>query len=452
MEDPLLFARAVHFAATIMTAGVVFFIVFIAEPAFRKAPNDASTAADLWSRLAWIAWISLALCVLSGAAWFILTAASMSGRPIADVFSQGVIWTVLAQSDFGNDWSTRFVIACVLAAVLIPFLSVEGGKSQGAGSQGATPQAAKSAWLRAAAVVLAASVVGSLAFAGHAIGGEGVEGIVHPAADVLHLIAVAVWVGTLVPLALLLSLTKGPDALAVARSATLRFSTLGIISIATILFTGMVNTWYLVGSIAALAETEYGRLLTIKIALFAFMVAIASINRLWLTPRLVENPSLDVAHSARRALCRNAALEAALGALVIAIVAVLGTLAPASHANHHAIEGAIPADASFQHIHSEHGMADVTIEPGRVGTASVTIHLLDDDLETLAARTVTLTLTAPTAASTPIRRAAAQGADGEWHVDGIELSEPGNWTVTLDAVLLSQRRLQLVAPIVINAN
>ena len=96
-------------------------------------------------------------------------------------------------------------------------------------------------------------------------------------------------------------------------------------------------------------------------------------------------------------------------------------------------------------------MADVMIEPGRVGTARVTIHLLDDDLETLAARDVTLTLTAPTGAGKPITRPALQDPNGEWHIDEIKLSEPGNWMVTVDALLSSNRRLILTAPIVIDA-
>lgn len=435
MPDLLFYARAVHFAATLMVAGIVFFVVFIAEPALRKAPNDARVAATLRRRLAWIAWISLALCLVSGAAWLVLTAASMSGQSMAEMFSQGVFWTVLSQTDFGNDWLARLVFAFVLAGALVPLLS----------------PGAKSASLQAAAVVSAACLVGSLAFAGHAIGGQGLEGVVHPAADVLHLIAAAAWVGALVPLALLLSLT-GQDAaaLAAARTATLRFSTLGIASVAAILITGIVNTWYLVGSLSAFTESEYGRLLLIKIALFAAMVAIAAVNRLLLTSRLVRTSDPAAAQGAERQLCRNAAIEASLGAVIIAIVAVLGTLPPASHAHHHAPDTAIPADAAFQHIHSEPGMADVLIEPGRVGTANATIHLLNDDLETLAAREVTLTLTAPSPGSKPVTRTALQGDDGEWRVDGIALAEPGNWTVTIDAVLGSGQRLELAAPIVID--
>ncbi len=433
----LFYARAVHFAATVSAAGTVFFVVFIAEPAFRKAPDGARLIASLRSRLGWIAWISLGLAVLSGAAWLVLTAASMSGQPVADVYSQGVVWIVLSQTEFGNDWLARLVIACLLAAVFVPLFSSTG---------------AQSLRLKTAAVILAAALVGSLAFAGHAIGAEGVEGVVHPFADVLHLIAAAAWVGTLLPLALLLAMPEqDATALAVARTATLRFSTLGIVSVATLLATGLVNSFYLVGSVDALTGSEYGRLLLIKLALFVLMVGIAAYNWSQLTPRLAQNADPVAALNARRLLRRNATIEVTAGAVIIGIVAVLGITPPASHAHHHSIEEVIPPDAAFQHIHSEHGMADVLIEPGRVGVGRVTVHLLDDDLQTLEAREVTVSLTAPDGGSKPIIHVAAPGPGDEWHIDAVALSEPGNWTVTVDAVLSSGRQLKLTAPIVINA-
>jgi copper resistance protein D len=435
VNDLLIYARAVHFAATIMAAGVVIFAVCIAGPALRKSP-DGALAATLRRRFAWTAWISLVFCVLSGASWFILTATSMSGQPLAQIYSQDVLWTVLSQTDFGNDWFVRLAVACALGATFAPLLSAKGPASP---------------WLKAIAVVLAAVLVGSLAYAGHAIGAEGAEGIIHPIADVLHLIAAAAWVGSLVPLALLLA-TAGKDSasLAVARTATLRFSTLGILSVATLLVTGIVNTWYLAGNVDALTQTQYGRLLVIKIALFLVMVGVAAINRLRLTPRLVADGDAPATQRAQRALCRNATIETALGAAVIAIVAVLGTLPPGNHANHHAAEGLIPPDASFQHIHGDDGMADVTIEPGHVGTASAAVHLLNDDLDTLVARQLTLTLTAPAPGSKPVTRSAVVDADGTWHVEGIALTAPGNWTVAVDALLPSGKHLTLAAPIQID--
>ena len=113
----------------------------------------------------------------------------------------------------------------------------------------------------------------------------------------MHLVAAAAWVGTLFPLALLLA-AAGHDAtsVAIARIATMRFSTFGIFSVAALLITGSINTWYEAGSIPALTETDYGRLLLLKIALFLIMVAVAAFNRLHLTPRLVQDADGSTKH------------------------------------------------------------------------------------------------------------------------------------------------------------
>jgi putative copper resistance protein D len=435
LADPLLYARAIHFAATMLVAGVVLFAVFIAAPAWRGAGNSA-VAINVRTRVAFIAWINLALALISGAAWLVLTAAAMSNRPAAQVFSDSVLWTVLSQTTFGRDWLARFVLACALAATLPALLS---------------PQNHKTPWLEATAAVLAAAFAGTLAWSGHAAGGLGGEAIFHPAADVLHLIAAAAWVGALLPLIVLFGAAGADDAsLAIARTATARFSILGIVSVGTLLVTGIVNTFYLAGSVAALRGTDYGRLLLIKIALFLAMVAIAAVNRFRLTPQLVQQASIAASRDALRQLRCNASIEVLAGAIVIVIVAALGTMPPAIHAAHqHLTYGAVPADAAFVHIHLVEGMADVTIRPGRTGRAHATIRLWDEDFAALEARQVSLTLTAPGAASQPTTRPARQGRDGAWQVDGIELSEPGNWTVTVDVALDQTKRLTLTAPIVI---
>ena len=51
---------------------------------------------------------------------------------------------------------------------------------------------------------------------------------------------------------------------------------LGIVSVATVLGSGIVNAWILVGSFDALIATPYGRLLMLKIALFAAMLVFAA--------------------------------------------------------------------------------------------------------------------------------------------------------------------------------
>jgi putative copper resistance protein D len=435
LTDPLLYARVIHFAATMLVAGVVLFAVLVAAPAWRGVASNGGFAVKVRARLAVIAWISLALAVISGAVWLVLTAAAMSEQPAVQVFGDGVLWTVLSQTTFGRAWLVRFVVACALAATLPALLS---------------PQGHKTRWLDATATILAAAFAGTLAWSGHAAGGLGDDAIIHPAADVLHLIAAAAWVGALVPLIVLFAAAGADDAsLAIARTATARFSVLGIVGVGTLLATGIVNTYYLAGSVPALLHTDYGRLLLIKIALFLAMVAIAAVNRLRLTPLLLQQTSIAASRDALRQLRRNAAIEALAGAIVIAIVAALGTMPPAIHAAHqHPTYGPVPADAAFVHIHLVEGMADVTIRPGRAGPARATIRLWNEDFEALNARQVSLTLTAPTA---PVGSAhlARQGRDGAWQVDGIELSEPGNWTVSVDVALDQTKRLTLTAPIVI---
>jgi len=322
VNDPLIFARAVHFAATLSVAGAVFFQVFIAGPALRAGADRTALRTTVRLQLACIAWTGLLLCAISGAVWLVIVAQSMSGASLGDLFSRDVLGTVLLQTGFGQDWIARFVLAVLLAGTLFPFLS---------------PQQIKPAWINVVIVSLAAGLAGSLAWAGHAVGAEGIEGIVHPTADVVHLVAAAAWVGTLLPLALLLTAT-GHDAAsaAIALIATVRFSSLGIASVATLLVTGSINTWYLTGSIPALTETDYGHLLLLKIALFLVMVAIAAFNRLRLTPELVHGADSATSADALRRLRRNASLEVAIGAIIIAVVAALGTNPPGFEAIIHA--------------------------------------------------------------------------------------------------------------------
>lgn len=312
MNDPLIYVRAVHFAAAIAAAGAIFFSVFIAGPAFCKSGAGARWPITLRTQLAQIAWIGLLVAAVSGAAWFVLVAQSMSDSTFADLFSEGALWTVLLQTGFGRAWLVRLILACLLAATLaLPFRL-----------RGEKPLA-----VDAVTVVLAGGLVGTLAFAGHAVGGRGIEGTIHPAADVAHLIAAAAWVGMLLPLALLLAAAAHEVAsFDAAHAATRRFSNFGLVSVGVLLLTGLINALYLAGSVPALAETDYGRLLLIKVALFFVMVAIAVVNRQVWTPRLVQDASAG--RDALSRLRRNAAIEAGLGAIIIVVVAVLGVTPP----------------------------------------------------------------------------------------------------------------------------
>jgi putative copper resistance protein D len=315
--DPLIWTRAVHFTATIAVTGAIFFLGFVAEPAFREAKAADGMLCGLRRRLAAISWIGLAVTIVSGAAWLVLQAAQMADLPVTEALSEGTALTVLSETDFGQAWTVRLIIAGLLAASL-PWLAV------------ANPVLSRQR--ATVAIMLAAGLVGTLAWAGHAASGTGLVGGVHLAADVLHLIAAAAWLGALVPLALLLRAAAAdlqPGNLTVAHVAVQRFSTLGITSVGTLIGSGLVNTWVLAGSISALINTDYGRLLLVKIGLFLVMLLFAAMNRLWLTPRLLGSREISVGGGALERVRRNTLIEAAAGTAIVVIVSVLGTMAPA---------------------------------------------------------------------------------------------------------------------------
>jgi putative copper resistance protein D len=296
-------------------------------------------------------------------------------------------------------------------------------------------------------VGLAIALTGSLAWSGHGAATPGHIGELHLAADIVHLIASGLWVAALLPFAMVLHFaSRGGMSPHGASEITRRFSNLATFSVAAILLTGIVNSWVLVGNVSRLTADLYGRLLLAKVGLFAVMLAIAAFNRFGLTPRLTR----DVSRTARR-LAVNSFLELALGMAVLAIVAVLGTVQAASH--HHATATAeIPDDAAFVHIHGVGAMADVLIAPGRVGRADVIIHVLRDDLSELPARSVSVALIPPSGATDPETREAVHQSDTSWRVNGVEISEAGNWTVkVLVSVDAARTPLVLDAPIVIES-
>ena len=424
MGDPLPYLRAIHFAATIIAAGVVIFEIVVAAPAFAAADGMLDPGISrLRSRWSWLVWASLVVAAVSGAIWLVLLASDIYAAPIAEVWRDGGVWTVASETSFGQVSLVRLAAAALLAASL-PMLRRSGERGL----------------LSVGAVVLAIAILIGPAWTGHAGATPGVAGEFPLAADALHLLAAGAWLGGLPPLAMLLSAAwqgKEPRWATVTAIAVQRFSLLGIVSVSTLLASGIVNSWYEVGTLSNLFATSYGQLVLIKIGLFAAMIALASINRFYLTPRLA------IAGTVRR-LYRTSLAETGLGFAAVVVVGFLGAMAPASHAHH---DAAIPEGAAFVHIHSNAGMADVTIMPGRVGTARATIRLWNDDFEPLAAERLTFTLTPP--GGQPITWPAAQAQDGSWRVDAIPLSQAGNWKAAIDAGVNTKRHLTLDAPIVI---
>ncbi|MFF7348142.1 copper resistance CopC/CopD family protein [Streptomyces antimycoticus] len=100
--------------------------------------------------------------------------------------------------------------------------------------------------------------------------------------DMIHLIAVGVWLGGLASLAVTLRVGEP-----IGRAAVRRFSRLAFGSVVALVVTGLYQSWRQVGSWGALTDTEYGRWLLVKVGLVAVLLAIAAISRRW-TGRLTD--------------------------------------------------------------------------------------------------------------------------------------------------------------------
>src|SRR6266704_5073533 len=256
----LVVARLLHYAAVTTLAGVSFFPLYAYAFAEPKELTRRRQAVLLSASTA---------ALLSGLLWFVFSVANMSGT-LADVGDHEVLWTVLNETTFGGVWMARMLL-------VVGVMAVRPSRTGIAGRDLVT-------------AFLAAVLLASLAGTGHAQIEEGSTIIVHIASDAAHLLAAGAWLGGLVPLGfILLDYARGTkERIVDVERILLRFSSMGYLAVATLIVSGLVNGWFLVGSVSSLLKTSYGQILLGKLTLFAAMLALAAANRFWLVPRMIE--------------------------------------------------------------------------------------------------------------------------------------------------------------------
>jgi putative copper resistance protein D len=333
--DPLAVVRAIHFAATILAAGAAAFSVFVEEPLWQRSTTATQSLLAHRSPVVYLIWVGLAVAVVSAMAWLLLVAAEITGGPWTDAIRDGTAYAVLTDTQFGSVLQVRLLLAAAMAVLFVVLARRRNGALK---------------FLRLAAVAIGAVLLGSLAWTGHAGGATGSGADVHLVADILHLLAAGVWIGGLFPLALVLAqLGRMGDYQSLATCAKIlgRFSNLGIVAVAVLVASGIVNTWFLTAHMRGLVGTPYGQVLLIKIALFLAMLCLAADNRLRLLPRIARADGHNGAQALGR-LRRNTTLEIVLGFVVIYVVGVLGLTPPAGHVHG---AGASACDAGRPSLH-----------------------------------------------------------------------------------------------------
>ncbi|MEJ1198372.1 MULTISPECIES: copper resistance protein CopC [unclassified Streptomyces] len=136
--------------------------------------------------------------------------------------------------------------------------------------------------------VVAAGLAATWAMSEHA--SVGLQAGIAMPVDIVHLLAVATWLGGLT--ALLVALYRAPADTPVAASAVRRFSRLAFGSVIALVVTGTYQSWRQLGSWTAFTDTRYGQLLLVKIGLVAVLVGIAYLSRRWTAQLAQAVPSI----------------------------------------------------------------------------------------------------------------------------------------------------------------
>lgn len=282
----LLVARFVAFVALLLVAGLPFHALTLGAFAPMSRPKRLVLAL-------------LALMAAGASIWWALeTVAAMAGATLATL-DQETFTVVLAATPLGAVMEWRLTaLAAVLLAMIVPLRALRCG----------------------IAAVAGAVALGTMAWTGHAGASEGTIGTLHRAADVLHLLAAATWLGALAGFTVA-AFGKGDRGIALQLAA---FARTGSVIVALQLLTGVVNTIAIAGWSLPFGS-RWGWSLTLKVALFAGMLGLAAVNRWKITPALERGEGTATGH-----LQRSLAIEFALGLGVVAVVGLLGVLDPAA--------------------------------------------------------------------------------------------------------------------------
>jgi copper transport protein len=288
-------------------------------------------------------------------------------------------WLDVVRTDSGRWWAARLV--ALVASVPL----VLGRNSSRAA------RVAIGAWTVALAVIVAGG--------GHGRSGH-LAGLAFPA-TVVHLIAMALWVGGIA--VLLIAPRDDRGAMAV------RFSPVALVSVAALAVTGTFNAWRQSSSIDALLASRYGDALLVKLSVIAAIIAIAATTR-------------SLTRSGQhRTLPRTLSAEMLGFALVFAATAVLTASAPP--------RDIVSANAP---VVITEGTRTLTLTLDPSGTPlSVVIQNPAKPDEAPTAIVVSGSL--PGAGLGPIELPGRMIANGVWVSDDNPLPTPGRWTIQVVA-------------------
>ena len=230
-------ARWAAYLAFALLAGTIVFLALC-------WPKGATARGSF--RMIVIGWTTL---VASSVVQLLLQGVYASGLPLSRAFDPSVI-----QSTTATRFGTTIEIRLLILAVIAPAVTI--------GVQRLT-DARFGSRMRSAALALLGTMglAATWAATGHA--STGIQVPISVVSDILHLSAMAVWLGGLAMLVLVV--LRAPEKPKQAAAAVNRFSTVALTCVCIMIGTGTYQAWRDVGSLHVLFDEAYGRLILVKI-------------------------------------------------------------------------------------------------------------------------------------------------------------------------------------------
>ncbi|APO78821.1 copper resistance CopD superfamily protein (plasmid) [Rhizobium etli 8C-3] len=210
------------------------------------------------------------------------------------------------------------------------------------------------------------------------------------------------------------------------------FSRLIPLPLAALIVSGVVAVSLQVPELSSLWPSTYGLILTIKLLFVMTLLALACVNRFWLTA-----PAIRGDERARLALRRSVAAE------VVLVVAIFAAVAGWRFAE--------PPRAALEsqpmrlrtHLHSSSAMAQLEITIRSAGTGSASISVVDQSRREMTVKELGLQLSNLEQGIEPLKFRATPAAGRGWMVNGIPFVRSGRWAVTVDILISDFKSVHL---------
>lgn len=351
----------------------------------------------------------------------------VAGLGLGDMFSTGILGDTVGDRQ-GQVWLARLVLLIVAA----PLLALLAARDSSASDDRSAPLPG---WWLPAGVLVGIGLAATPGLSGHAISGRWTSAAV--VADTLHVLAMAVWLGGIV--ALSATALRTPPAQG-ATAALARFSRIALGSIAVIAATGTFQAVRQLGSLEAVRDTEYGRILVVKLVLVAAIVVVAAFSREIVLRRSARAWLADPEHrpdgepppeeltpaqeeAERSGLRRSVLVEVVLGLAVLAATALLVN-SPPGYSSTEAVGGAVGVTMNADTV-----SVDVTVTPAVAGRNDVHVDLFTPAGAPLDAEDLTVTFALPGRDIPPIDVPLRRLGPGHYYSPGFDIPFPGSWQI-----------------------